>query len=350
LVNYNARLAEDGPGKAGIEPSILEEHAANADVTYKASDSLMARYMQEVNALRQISAADKHGIRYADYPITLEFGFLDSWLSRPAFRLTKNFIPLPSQNTVYNQYKDRIAAAEANLQNIDKLNEQISLFIELSELPPNSTVSMAIDAMAMNPEREYLPSENSDYAFVIHGQPLDGSHHCLPLHVIVSKNGEADDRVQNAIDKLYQCLTDRGLKVKFFCSDGDGGYNYKHKDFFAGWIDVFFRQGLDAALALALARSTPMIPVGDFLHLWKNYCSRVKNHPVTLMPDSVHNVVNSDDLESVLKLGVALQDKSSIGKMRDWYALKLFSLENYLKCLNAPDEEKELMYLLPWAL
>jgi hypothetical protein len=93
-----------------------------------------------------------------------------------------------------------------------------------------------------------------------------------------------------------------------------------------------------------------MIPVGDFLHLWKNYCSRVKNHPVTLSPDSIHNAVNGDDLESLLKLGAALQDKSSIGKMRDSYALKLFSLENCLECLNADDKEKELMYLLPWAL
>jgi hypothetical protein len=207
---------------------------------------------------------------------------------------------------------------------------------------------MAIDAMAMSPEREYLPSENSDYAFVIYGQPLDRRHHCFPLHVIPSKKGQADARVQQAIEKVYQGLTNRGLKVRFFCSDGDGGYNYKHREFFSRWITAYIHQGLEPALAII--RSMPMIPVGDFLHLWKNYCSRVKNHPVTLSPDSVQNAVNGDDLESLLKLGAALQDKSSIGKMRDSYALKLFSLENCLKCMDADDKEKELMYLLPWAL
>jgi hypothetical protein len=349
LIDWRARLAQDLPEKAEIEPSILEEDAANADVRYRASDSLIARYGNELARLSRLTSTERKGVRYAvDYPISLKFAFLDSSLSRPAFRLTKNLIPLPSQTTVYNQYKDRIAAAEASLQDIEKLNEHISLFIELSQLPEKSIVSMAIDAMAMSPDRDYLPSEGSDYAFVIYGQPLDRRHHCFPLHVIASKKGQADDRVQQAIDRVYQGLTDRGLQVKFFCSDGDGGYNEKHKVFFARWIDAFFHNGLDAALAIA--RSTPMIPVGDFLHLWKNYCSRIKNHPVTLSPDSVNNAVNGEDLESLLKLGAALQDKSSIGKMRDSYALKLFSLKNCLDCLNTEDKEKELMYLLPWAL
>jgi hypothetical protein len=166
--------------------------------------------------------------------------------------------------------------------------------------------------------------------------------------VIASKKGQADDKVQQAIAKVYQGLTDHGLKVRFFCSDGDGGYNHKRREFFSRWIDVYLHQGLGPALAII--RSMPMIPIGDFLHLWKNYCNRVKNHPVTLSPDSVQNAVNGDDLESLLKLGAALQDKSLIGKMRDSYALKLFSLENCLECLEGQDKEKELMYLLPWAL
>jgi hypothetical protein len=349
LIDWRARLAQDVPGKADVEPSILEEDAANADVRYTANDSLIAKYKLELDKLSRLTSQERQGVRYAtDYPLSLKFAFLDSSLSRPAFRLTKSFIILPSQTTVYNNYKDRIDAAEATLQDIDKLDEHISLFIELSELPENAIVSMAIDAMAMSPDRDYLPGEGSDYAFVIYGQPLDRRHHCFPLHIVASKKGQADDRVQVAIQKVSQGLTARGLRVKFFCSDGDGGYNQKHKTFFASWIDAFFHRGLDAALAIA--RSTPMIPVGDFLHLWKNYCSRVKNHPVTLSPDSVQNAVKGDDLESLLKLGAALQDKSSIGKMRDSYALKLFSLENCLKCLNADDQENELMYLLPWAL
>jgi hypothetical protein len=76
----------------------------------------------------------------------------------------------------------------------------------------------------------------------------------------------------------------------------------------------------------------------------------VKNHTVTLSPDS--NVLfnlSADSLEALLKLGAPLQDRSSIGKMRDSYALQLFSLKNCLKCLEQ-GQTNELMYLLPWAL
>jgi hypothetical protein len=38
-----------------------------------------------------------------------------------------------------------------------------------------------------------------------------------------------------------------------------------------------------------------------------------------------------------------------MGKMRDFHALQLFSLENYLKCLQE-DRTNELVYLLPFAL
>jgi hypothetical protein len=52
------------------------------------------------------------------------------------------------------------------------------------------------------------------------------------------------------------------------------------------------------------------------------------------------------DLESLLDLGNVLSDKSSIGRMRDSYALKLFSLAN---CLDGIDKGSNLafMYLLP---
>jgi hypothetical protein len=87
-----------------------------------------------------------------------------------------------------------------------------------------------------------------------------------------------------------------------------------------------------------------MIPVGDFLHIWTNYLNQVKNHPVTLSPDSVEYTVKGEDLEALLGLAAALTDKSSVGKMRDSSALQLFSLQNCLKCLSKAGDEKELMY------
>jgi hypothetical protein len=41
------------------------------------------------------------------------------------------------------------------------------------------------------------------------------------------------------------------------------------------------------------------IPVSDFLHIWKNFCSRFKNHPVTLRPDSAVYQASALDLEGL---------------------------------------------------
>jgi hypothetical protein len=64
------------------------------------------------------------------------------------------------------------------------------------------------------------------------------------------------------------------------------------------------------------------------------------------MPD---DVLTCQDLESLLNFGNALSDESSIGRMRDSYALRLFSLAN---CLNCVEKEGDfaLLHLLPWVL
>jgi hypothetical protein len=75
----------------------------------------------------------------------------------------------------------------------------------------------------------------------------------------------------------------------------------------------------------------------------------VKNYLIVLSPDCLEKCVSVESLESLLHLGVALADKSSVGRMRDSSALKLFSLSNCLKCLNGRHVGK-FMFLIPWAL
>jgi hypothetical protein len=96
-------------------------------------------------------------------------------------------------------------------------------------------------------------------------------------------------------------------------------------------------------------RHQTRIPVGDFLHIWKSFCNKVKNHPVTLNPESVQTLVHRTQLQRILRLGSALIDCSPIGNTRDSYALQLFSLANCAKLIDA-NEPIALLYLLPWAL
>jgi hypothetical protein len=75
----------------------------------------------------------------------------------------------------------------------------------------------------------------------------------------------------------------------------------------------------------------------------------VKNHPIVLSPDSFADAMTSDDFQTLLRLGRVLTDKSSTAKERDSYALKLLSLTNCSKGIEAKNL-MAVMYLLPWSL
>jgi hypothetical protein len=43
----------------------------------------------------------------------------------------------------------------------------------MNNLQEGAPVSVAVGAMAMSADRSYLPSKDTDYSFVIYGQPSD---------------------------------------------------------------------------------------------------------------------------------------------------------------------------------
>jgi hypothetical protein len=214
-------------------------------------------------------------------------------------------------------------------------------------LPPGSIISLAIGAMALNPDNTPFPQQGGKYCFFFHVQHLNRRFKCWPLHVRPTQSGQATVEIKTALAKCRDVLTQHQLGVWYICSDGDRGYDAKHREFFTQWIYLYRTQGLMAVVTWLADQKG--IPVSDFLHIWKNFCNKCKNHPVTLKPDSVDHWVSALQLEELLQLGAPLTDSSSIGKMRDSYALKLFSLAG---CSNCADAERilDLMYLIPWAL
>jgi hypothetical protein len=74
------------------------------------------------------------------------------------------------------------------------------------------------------------------------------------------------------------------------------------------WYPILIESGL--AAVLGFLSEVKMIPVSDYLHLWKNYLNKIKSHPVTMSPDSFEAVLDTENLESILQLGPALLDKS----------------------------------------
>ena len=86
----------------------------------------------------------------------------------------------------------------------------------------------------------------------------------------------------------------------------------------------------------------------DLLHLLKRARGRYLDHVIT---PSVTNIseTNYEKVMELLKLGPVLADKSQLGRMRDFYPLEMFTMENVITLLK-----KELFadafYFTPFAL
>jgi hypothetical protein len=327
-----------------------DDHTAESpvnDFDYEVDDNAADAYQTELLALLSLPKEKRKHVTYSDYPVTLSVAFLLCSLSRPVLRLAHHFLPLPCDSTIYLHYGDTLKAMKKNLASEETIVNQAQEFMRISGVQPGDVVSVAVDAMAMAPDRVCLAAKSSDYLFVYYAQPLNRSNKCMALHMFKGNSGSAVADVQKRLELICHVLTELGVQVKFVCSDGDPGHNKRHHAFFMKWHRAFLKGGL--AAALDVAASEEMIPVTDFLHLLKNFCNKVKNHPVTICPELPDDIITCEDLEWVLQLGNALNDRSSIGRMRDSYALQLFALKNCCDCMQK-DNDIGLMYLLPWAL
>jgi hypothetical protein len=155
------------------------------------------------------------------------------------------------------------------------------------------------------------------------------------------------DPIRYFLDSICQELKAAGVVVRCVCSDGDSGDNKRHDTFVKEWHSARLTHGLPGALD-SIDR-TDKISVPDFLHLWKNFSNKVKNHPVAICREMPVDVLPCQDRESLLNLGNPLSDKSSIGRMCDSYALQLLSLVNCLDCVEK-DGDLALLCLLAWDL
>jgi hypothetical protein len=90
-----------------------------------------------------------------------------------------------------------------------------------------------------------------------------------------------------------------------------------------------------------------MLP--DFLHLVKNVRTRMIKYLPVLFYQQKRIVVRVESIKPVLKVGAALDDMSSTGKMQDAYPIAIFRLEHVLT-LFEQQLFGESVYLLPWAL
>jgi hypothetical protein len=163
------------------------------------------------------------------------------------------------------------------LRDISCIGQQIERFIAANDISPSSLIPLSIDAMSMNTDHRYLPGKDGDFAFVFYPQHLNRQVKCFPLHVIPQSSGQATTEVQHLIEFTCNALRHRHLVPKYICSDGDQGYTERHRVSFMKWYPIYLEHGLQAAVSHV--SGAEMIPVSDYLYLWKCYCKKAKIIP-----------------------------------------------------------------------
>lgn len=86
--------------------------------------------------------------------------------------------------------------------------------------------------------------------------------------------------------------------------------------------------------------------ISDPLHIFKNGRSKIlRDNTVVNLDNFGDGVINSIEIEKILKIGDALADKSSLGKMRDCYPLNLFTINNTIQLFYNSNKETFFYFL-----
>lgn len=88
--------------------------------------------------------------------------------------------------------------------------------------------------------------------------------------------------------------------------------------------------------------------LSDFLHLLKLARKQIIKGPVTVR-SLIRNLISNESLERDLHLGAPLIDTTHLSFMKDYYAIKIFNIENIIKLLKL-NKSDEVLYILPFAL
>ena len=260
------------------------------------------------------------------------------------------FVPYPCKQTLYNHFNMQSEDWKAALVDLSGIKGICHLFRRRHEINADLLVDVvvAVDAMSMEhvQDESFGARRGDNHVFLFHMLPLDCRYKPIPLHLLPQDSGNAGKAVKDTLDKIVQRLHDARVIVRCFATDGDQGYQELHTSMFTTWWPRFCSKGVEEALQCVRQCTKPII--ADFLHLLKNARSRIINNRVSLSPCGA-DAFSAAELNDVLLLGSSLTDYSTKGRMRDSYALEIFTLGNFSRLVS---EKKHHMafYLLPYCL
>ncbi|KAK8892030.1 Transposase protein [Tritrichomonas musculus] len=249
-------------------------------------------------------------------------------ISPKCYEILHDILILPSISQLTDFYSSDNNFLMECIQKLENIPILIEKYKEINNFDEPINCILSIDAAGLD-----RPYKNSlSYVFVFYLQPFDSKYKCLPLHVFPKKNGSANKEIIDIANKIKNILMQHNINIKLIATDGDTKYNSKSQQTFSKYIGEFIQNGFLSAIQ-KVENSEETFWISDFLHLLKLARKQFIKGPITIR-NTIKHVFTNKSLEDDLKLGAPLIDTTSLSYMKDFYAIKIFSLENVIKLLE----------------
>ena len=294
----------------------------------------------------------ENGRRYSQF--VYDIGELLRATSRKTYRVMRQLLPLPSEVSLFSRYGELMRATKVELTDTTMLEQRISRLLSNSRVE-YMPVTIAIDAFSFRTFTSQTISgsqvtEEYSNAFLFLHIPFDYSFPVQVLHIQKKTNGAYDNTVQSIFHQIKEIYTKHEAQVWFKATDGDRFLSREHESFFDEYVAMnrndysYLIQEIHDRLCEGCT-----MPIADPLHFGKNMRGKLLDHFVAVVDsDCIIHFVDREYLQKSLNLKDTLDDLSQLGRMRDVYVTKLFTLENVCKLI----EDKKYagaFVLLPYA-
>ena len=337
--------------------TIFHELEESEEDTAEEDDTSIPSCIQERLIQELVSLQSNQG-RHQYSPFLLQFAQLLVLSSRKTYRLIRQCLPLPSESCLKTHYAGAMKDIRNMIMNKDLLDRHIAKIA--STIPDDKKpcfVTLGIDAFAFKTfykEVTFGANQRSDKeysnAFLFVSIPLAATLRPQVLYIKRQQNGNFNASVMAQSQLIVDKCQIYGIKPVFLSTDGDRFLQTMHDEFFKLHVAPRCHDflSLTEEIYIAITKTSLIMPVSDPLHLAKNLRGKILNHKVFVVYDNALVFTSAVDLEQVLQIGMSLQDRSQIGRMRDYYVVSLFTLENVSKLLKSGKHHGALL-LLPYA-
>lgn len=297
-------------------------------------------------------------------------------LGGQCYNVLQKYLPIPNERNIRKKMSPYINQITENLTNVSKCSKIISNSQLTQPKDDPLYVAIAIDAAKfkniqgktiIQKLNDLKYSEKSKFncpyinyihedkiyknVFVFNVQPINKDIKPFPIHVRFTENGSANEDIDKIFGVIKNNLLIHNIIVKFIASDGDHFYDIFHDVFFQKVLELIKQNKSFTEILKIIGHdfltNDLVLPISDFLHSIKLLRGYFLEGKVNL--DILSNILIFPEEMEKYNLGYALSDKTSIGKMKDAYPLKIFSTETVMKSFEFKDFHI-LFFILPFNL